>query len=122
MRAAHGAAAHVSSILREKVASVKAGASFTSVSATETVAEADMPPPSVAVTSSEKALCCGLSKLSSCSWQHVPAMSGPPLATTTESALGCVGCGEATRKLVRAPKRPWLLPPLMAKVWLNQGT
>ena len=53
--------AHVSSMARASVASVKAGGSFTSVSSTVTVAEARMPPPSVAVTSSAKLLCCGFS-------------------------------------------------------------
>ena len=47
-------------------------------------------------------------------------MSGPPLATTTESALGCAA--PAARTLVAAPKMPCVLPPAMAKVWLNHAT
>ena len=59
-------APHVSSVLRASVSATwKKGASFTSVTLTVTVAEADMPPPSFAVTRSAKSFWFASSKLSS---------------------------------------------------------
>ena len=109
-------AAHVSSTKRTSVSDAwKKGASFSSVTATVTVSEADAPPPSVAVTSSEKSRWPLFSKLSSA------AAFDALVSTSSRSEFGAVE--SAVRKAgVDAPKMPWLLPPAMVKVWLNHST